>query len=285
MIFDSDRIQAIETWVGAYGTDDRKLKIMTNMNKSKCLMGMDWKELYIQNLSHLSYAAGNVEKMAQFVSASCAIPGVVPRKKIEGSDYVDGGVVCASPLSYFHSCLVELSAKREQAFHFTCLTCEDLNGKEGGCYSTPSVDESDSSNNQVLQGLIETISSMLTVSLVRDRATSNQILTSIGSKLLGTVTFDANYCTLTTLQKFRKDTCRVGSILELYASGLNMYMDLANFDGQVCLKKKMEAEECMIGRLWVYSNQKESDLKVLENSNLLRLRDQASSENLKERAR
>lgn len=172
------------------GCIQQGFKIKTNMSKDECIMDLTLSDQLLHNLSPLAYASGNVEKMAQFVAASCAIPGIVPHRNIDGENYVDGGVVCASPLSYFKRSLIRYAMEKKMHFHFTCSTCEDQDAREGGCYKSS---QDGDTGSHLIQGLMDIVSSMVSVSLVRDRATCHDILVSLGSTLLGTITFKADY--------------------------------------------------------------------------------------------
>lgn len=165
-MFDAKKLCCTETWVGAYNTNLRKFMITTNMGRDNCILRLTESDRILNNLSPLCYADGDVSMMARYVSASCAIPGIVPYMHIDGYYYADGGVVSASPLSYFSKSMETCSRHRHTSFHYVCHTCEDLNAKEGGCYKSNSESQD---GNQLIQGLIDIVSSMVSVSLVRDR--------------------------------------------------------------------------------------------------------------------
>lgn len=94
-LFDSESIQSIETWIGSYNKDLKKFSITTNMSEDRCVMKVDPIDYSLYNLCPLRYSAGDVGKIAHSIQASCSI---VPP---EDHGHVDGGVVCASPVSYF----------------------------------------------------------------------------------------------------------------------------------------------------------------------------------------
>lgn len=276
-LFNSEKLQKVETWVGAYNKDLRRFKMTTNRSRSTCSMNLSWSDLMLNNLCDIDYASGDAVKMSEFISASCAIPGLVPHKHIEGHDYVDGGVVCASPLGYFRNSLVDLAKKQMRAIHFFTSCCEDQNKIEGGCYQT----STDGGSGLVLiQNMMDIVSSMINVSLVRDRVACNDVLMALGSTLVGTVTFIANYDTLSTLQKFKNcDACGCGSILEMFID-VECYMDMATFDGETCLRYMEEAEGKMKCRLWVYCNAQTTEKTILQSEHLKKLRKHSLSDTM-----
>lgn len=185
--------------------------------------------------------------MFKFVAASCSIPGIVPHKCIDGNNYVDGGVVCASSISYFRHSLVRYSKEKGESIHFTFSTCEDLNARGGGCYKS---NPEDDTGSHIVQSIMDIVSNMINVSLVRDRVACNDTLCALGSRLVGTVTFRANSETLESLNLFKStDGVDSGSILEIYSNNISKYMDMANFDGETCLAYMHNAEIDMTCRL------------------------------------
>lgn len=278
-LFDSRKLQTIETWVGAYNKDLKKFKVMTNLSEGSCIMNVTWADTILHNLCSLDYATGDSYKMSAFVEASCSIPGIVPNKMIDGFNYVDGGVVCASPLSYFRRSLISYAQEKGITYHFTCNTCEDLNSKNAQIYSTTS---DDSASDHLVQSMVNIVSSMINVSLVRDRVACNDVLNSLGSKLLGTVSFKATVSSLATLMEFKaKDASLTGSVVELFGENIRKYMDMANFDGETCITYMMEAEKNMVCRLWVYCGGEERSIgDIIKSSRLTALRRCAIYDNL-----
>lgn len=269
-LFDSKKLQTIETWVGAYNKDIRKFKILSNRGKEDCIMDLNWSDKLLHNLTPLSYASGDIRRMAQFIAASCSIPGIVPHKTIDDEHYIDGGVVCASPLSYFKYSLCRYGKSNNVNFHFTCSTCEDLNSSESDLHKRCN----DNAGNHLVQGLIDVVSNMLNVSLVRDRVACNDILNSLGCRLLGTVTFKAHCDSLKLLVEFKLKSKNSGTILEIYSTTTSMLMDMAHFDGSTCLKYMEEAENSMMCRLWVYYNThiKRDKSRIMRDTNLQSLK-------------
>lgn len=185
--------------------------------------------------------------------------------------------MCASPVSYFRNSLVRLYRQRNLMYHFTCCTCEDLNSKEGGCYRTNSEEDTGS---HLVQSLMDIVSSMINVSLVRDRVACNDVLISLGSELMGTVMFKANFESLELLQSYKIDAISSGSLLEIYSDNISTYMDMANFDGEMCMKHKHDAEKSMACRLWVYYNCKDGREAILRSPNLIKLRRMSTCDTL-----
>lgn len=240
------------TWVGAYNKDCRKFKIATNMSKDKCKMTVKNTDVMLYNLSPLEYTAGDLKRLIQFLEASCSIPGYVPHKIIDNHSYVDGGVVCASPVSYFKSSLVDLAREHKKSVHFMLSTCEDLNLNEGGVYRNA---DKDDSGMHLVQSMMDIVTNMLNVSLVRDRVACNDVLTSLGSTLIGTVCFKADQQNMLTLKEFKaKEGSECGTVTEMFCAEVKSYMDMSNFDGEMCLRHKKYADENMVCRLWVYAN-------------------------------
>lgn len=223
----------------------------------------------MNNLCDLAYAAGNPVTMLKFIEASCSIPGVVPHKNLGGHSYVDGGVVCASPVAYFVKALILKAKESKKRMHFTCHTCEDINSHNGGCYKRESVEDG---NTHLIESIMDTFTSMLTVSLVRDRVACGDVITSLGSTLLGYVAFKAIPANVEALKAFKEEeegSCQ-GTVSELYCDEIGSYMDMANFNGEMCLKTKEYADEHIMCRLWVYCNGDPKEL--LESKSLQSLR-------------
>lgn len=110
-LFDCEKLTDIEVWLGAYNKDQRKLHLMTNMDREHAMLDIEDKDIYMQNLVPLSYTGGDVAKFAEFMYASCAIPGIVPHVSVNGHNHVDGGVVCASPLGNPYATCTERTRK------------------------------------------------------------------------------------------------------------------------------------------------------------------------------
>ena len=91
------------------------------------------------------------------------------------------------------------------------MTCEDVNS---------TLHSEGKMEYNIARGLIEIASSLLNVSLVRDRMVCSEILESGGAELMGHVTFHANYATLQALEEYKKsDEGKWGTMLEMYTHG------------------------------------------------------------------
>lgn len=296
-LFDSRKISTIETWVGAFNKDERRLSIITNMSQETCKMELNWADVALHNLCHLKYMNGDVKGMASFVSASCSIPGMVPHKDIGAVKYVDGGVVSASPLAFFKHSLVALTSKKGKgdSIHFVCSTCEDLNSSTSCSYETIS-DRNDSGGTQprhvgcaarkcydttleegggggkhIIHRLLDTVTSMINVSLVRDRMACNDVISLLGASLLGTVILRASHENMCRLKAFKESRRKAGTIVELFSNCPGDYMDLTNFTGEDCLKHKANAEKTMYCRLWVYYLNADDKINMLKSGEFVSL--------------
>lgn len=275
-LFDARKLQGIETWVGAYNKDLRRFKVMTNMAKDQTMLTMDDKHLLMNNLCSLDYASGNPVTMLKFIEASCSIPGVVPHKNIHGHGYVDGGVVCATPVSYFVQALIGAARAAGKQIHFTCHTCEDINASNGGSYRR---DTSDDGSGHLIESMMDIFMSMLNASLIRDRVACGDVLIFMGSTLLGYVTFRASNVNMQHLKKFKEAEGNCGgTVSEMFCNKVNSYMDMAHFDGQMSLQAMDYSYEHMLCRVWIYCNGTPS--KVLGSESLQWLRTKSVEDQL-----
>lgn len=90
---------------------------------------------------------------------------------------------------------------------------------------------------------------------------------------MGYITFKATYSNLKLLTAFKETATRAGSVMEMYSTGISIYMDLACFSGDTCLKLKEDAESTMTCRLWVYYStlEKNGKSKIENDASLIQL--------------
>ena len=84
-LFDSKSVQGIETWVGTFNKNKRKFSVAVNRDRASCTLNIEHGSMSLMNLSPIKYIGGDVSGMADYIEASCSIPGLVAHKTIEES--------------------------------------------------------------------------------------------------------------------------------------------------------------------------------------------------------
>lgn len=89
-----------ETWIGVYNKTKRVHKSVCNREVS-CIGKCN---------ANNEMIGDHVKKISMYSQASASIPVLVPPVRIEGDDYQDGGVSCASPLIDLYEQLVNIKS-------------------------------------------------------------------------------------------------------------------------------------------------------------------------------
>lgn len=102
-ILTEDSILSTEIWTGTYDSECKKSQFFCNKSKGDSYINFisfnEDQSLYLSK--KLIFCDGDIRTIYNVTLASASIPLLVPPKKIFGSDYGDGGVMYASPLTVF----------------------------------------------------------------------------------------------------------------------------------------------------------------------------------------
>lgn len=134
-LFDHSNITKYDIWTGVYNQDCKKAQLFCNQYSDRTELK------YRNNYPHELclppiYLNGDIKNITKVCVASASIPTIVPRKKILGQYYIDGGIAHSSPGS-----MIKRTMKPIKSFHIIYINFTNLNkdrkmAKNGNILST-----------------------------------------------------------------------------------------------------------------------------------------------------
>jgi predicted acylesterase/phospholipase RssA len=108
-IKDPKEIKNFEIWSGVYNIKKQKSQFFCNRNREESILS----SLFPSNFTKIypvldpKYLDGDLERISKTIISSAALPGYIEKQEIDEQEYLDGGVSCASPLTYLFDLLEE----------------------------------------------------------------------------------------------------------------------------------------------------------------------------------
>lgn len=102
--FNNESIKDVEIWTGCFNKEENKTSFFCNLSKEESFLNFDNNDSIYRTLEPF-YANGDIDLISDYIIASASVPVIVNEKKINGKNYVDGGLGGASPFSFFHKIL------------------------------------------------------------------------------------------------------------------------------------------------------------------------------------
>lgn len=233
--FTKESVQTSEIWTSVYNTSQSKAQLFCNLSNEKSIIDTSYIDKELTNSMNCVYCSGNLPLLAKVTSASAAIPTVVPPVKINGEDYVDGGVAAASGLSILTEPILQYAKIHKKALHITYVNSVDLNCPTN-CSSRNLLDNYKSAANNLIKS-----------NLVLDRLSAYLMLRGQGE--INKDEFYASYENLKRVTQLRKLVkC---SLLEIYPIK-SKEINLTNFNGeQISDAITFAYENCKCRFWWV----------------------------------
>jgi len=116
----NERVGEREIWTAAYNTTEQKTQLFCNRKEEDSILGAFKINSEIYQVGSNVYANEDLPLISSIVSASAAIPGLVPPQIINGHEYQDGGLACASPMTAINSVIDEYNK-----VHIIFVNCEN----------------------------------------------------------------------------------------------------------------------------------------------------------------
>jgi hypothetical protein len=191
----------------------------------------------------LHYLNGEVSIIQKMTLASASIPTLVPPQDYQDSQYSDGGVFHASPLSPMKSYL-QHRLHNEETLHITYINSADIEDPVSG------------SSVEFYPGIFRTgaitFANMVSTILAKDRLCGLSLIDSDLSNLRK-IRIRGNPYVLKKILHFREKHCQ-RSFLELYTEG-TYPIDINDFDAEDILKVMDEAKKNYHCRFWWIGDQ------------------------------
>jgi hypothetical protein len=239
----TELLEQKELWIGASNESKVRPELFCNLSEEKsqvdrevfircCQRDGHWRE------DSIHYLDGNLRNMRIVTLSSASIPTLVPPQKYGDSNYSDGGVYHASPLSPMKSYL-QHRANRESSFHITYINTTDIEDANTG------------SSVDFYPGIFRTgaltFANMISSLLCKDRDIGLNLILDKTYKL-NKISLRGNRYILKKILDFRENKCS-RSFLELYTPNSSS-IDLQSFKPEDVLEVIKETKEEYRCRFW-----------------------------------
>lgn len=233
----------LEVWMSMNDTEFYMPQLMCTLEQADCLMNLHPLEQVMFNAKSVKYANGDYTSIANGVQACSAVPGLLPKKVIDGEKYSDGALSYTSPLVFFKKELVETATERAQPLHFTMLAEVDLNKSCPIRYVTL--------KPELIKSLYGTFKAGFFTNMLNERVACIDMQNSLGLSCVGMLTSKTSAQLISKLLAYKKDS--VGTLVELY-SDCDSMVDLNSFTGDQLLRMVDEAGRSMQLRFWWFQS-------------------------------
>lgn len=201
-IITSDSVIDTEIWTGAYDIDAKKAQFFCNKTKGDSYINHisfnDDQSLFLSK--RLIFCDGDIETIYNATMASAAIPLLVPPVKILETNYGDGGVMYASPLSVFYKEIARIIQGIDKHYD---TNNQDIINTEENQQIILSEDEAENKNLRLFYFMrtreftdvdsgsftSNTLKSVLDASALKDRNKSIELLELVSLKGISTEVF------------------------------------------------------------------------------------------------